>query len=324
MTSVSQFAQYLLKQDPQRNPARLTLFNFLKSLVDPETPFSPSVLHGFYARVLQFDHWRNETHALSDTIRADLELYLKTQVGLEERATWNGLRHPDTLQIVNLKLFQDLEELVFFEHAARQKSGDEIKTVKISEQQILVLLLNPAGSLEVKVFPNQALVWGARLKLAAPVSHLHYGPDLELLPDVRQILEGSLMTTHAFSLDLEGVHGLITRGHTFQKFETFIRASLPETQDLFSSLKKLERHYVNPQTDPYYQELVSRLERANRIVGANPTPDGLAEAERALNRGRLSLKNVFPNDRLLTLLITHLDYGITQRRSGQTQLHPTQ
>jgi hypothetical protein len=46
------------------------------------------------------------------------------------------------------------------------------------------------------------------------------------------------------------------------------------------------------------------------------------DAERSLNRGRMILKTAFPNDRLLTLLVTHLEYGIDQRRSrfsDQTQ-----
>lgn len=318
MTSVSQFAQYLLKQDPQRNPGRLTLFNFLKNIVDPQAPFTPTVIQTFYARVLQFDHWRQESQALSEAIRADIESWLKLHALQGEREAWLGLRHSDTLQIVPLKVFQDLENLVESEHETRRKSGVEVKTVKISETQVLALLLSPGGSLEAKVYPSQALVWGPRLRLVAPVTQLFYSADLELMPGVRQILDGTLMTTHCFHTDLEGVHGLITRGHTFQKFETFIRAKLSETQDLFSSLKKIERHFIDPQSDPYYQEMVSRLERANRLL-ARPSPDNLAEAERALNRGRQGLKTIFPNDRLLTLLVTHLDYGITQRRGPAVQ-----
>jgi hypothetical protein len=163
-----------------------------------------------------------------------------------------------------------------------------------------------------------AIVWGSRLRLTAPVTQLYYSSDLELMPHVRQVLEGSLLTTHCFHVDSEGVHGLITRGSTFQKFETFIRAKLQDTQDLFASLKKVERHFINPQSDPYYQEMVTRLERANRLLGVQ-NHDGLLEAERVLNKGRLILKNVFPNDRLLTLLVTHLDYGINQKRA-----HPPQ
>ena len=320
MTSVSHFAQYLLKLDPQRNQARLTLYNFLKSLVEPSAPFTPEIIQTFYARILQFDSWQNDSQSLSETVASDISSYLRQYALPEETAVWEGLRHADTLQIVRLKMFQDLEALVMSEHEARQKSGDKVRTCRFSENQILVLVMSASGSLEAKVYPNLALVWGHRLRLSAPVSHLHYGSDFELAPHVKQLLEGALLTTHCFHVDLEGAHGVITRGYTLQKFETFIRAKLSETQDLFHALKRVERHFINSQSDPYYQEIVSRLERANRML-ENPHPDNLATAERALNKGRLCLKHAFPNDRLLTLLITHLDYGITQRRSEGSEQH---
>ncbi len=282
-------------------------------------PFTPGVIQAFYARVLQFDHWQNDSQNLSDTVRADVHGFVTQTLPEKEATEWTQLRHPDTLQVVRLKVFQDLEDLVETEHAARRKSGDKIRLVKVSETQILVLILSKLGNLEAKVYPNMALVWGSRLRLVAPVTQLHYSRDLELVTHKRQILEGSLLTTHCFHVDHEGVHGLITRGYTFQKFETFIRAALPDTQDLFNSLKRLEKHFIDPQSDPFYQEMVSRLERANQLIN-NPTLDNLATAERALNKGRLCLKNAFPNDRLLTLLVTHLDYGINQRRSQTTEV----
>lgn len=318
MAPVSQFAQYLLKQDPQRNQARLTLYNFLKHVMEANLPFSPAVIQAFYARVLQFDHWQANSQAMSEVVKADLQGFLRQYAVAGEAEPWQHLRHPDSLQIVTLKQHGDLQELVETEHAARQKSGDQIRTVRMSDTQMLVLVLSPAGSLEAKVYSNMALVWGSRLRLTAPVTQLYYSSDLELMPHVRQVLEGTLLTTHCFHVDTEGVHGLITRGYTFQKFETFIRAKLADTQDLFASLKKVERHFINPQSDPYYQEMVTRLERANRLVGVQ-NHDGLLEAERTLNKGRLILKNVFPNDRLLTLLVTHLDYGINQKRAPAPQ-----
>ncbi len=319
MTPVSQFAQYLLKLDPQRNQARQTLYNFLKHVMEPNLPFCPAVIQTFYARVMQFDHWRNDSQNLSETVRADIHSFLR-QYGQEKDAdAWAALRHPDTLQVVPLKVFQDLEDLVATEHSARQKSGDQLRTIRLSETQILTLILTLTGTVEIKVYPNQAIVWGPKLRLVAPVSQLFYTPEMELMPNVRQVLEGTLLTTHCFHLDSEGMHGLVTRGYTFQKFETFIRAKLSDTQDLFYSLKRLERHFINPHSDPYYQEMVTRLERANRLLATNH-PDNLETAERALNKGRLCLKNVFPNDRLLTLLVTHLEYGISQKRT-QTAAH---
>lgn len=314
MTSVGQFAQYLLKQDPQRNQARLALYNFMKHVLEPELPFAPMVIQAFYARVLQFDHWQSNAQMLGEVVRQDVEGFLKIHALEGEIEPWLDLRHADQLQVVPIRNFQDIEELALLEHSPRQKSGDQVRCLKLSEQQILVLIMSATGSLEAKVYPHKALVWGAHLRLMSPVSHLYYGPDFELMPHVRQVLEGSLLTTHCFHVDSEGTHGLITRGHTFQKFETFIRAKLADTQDLFSSLKRVERHFINPQSDSYYQEMVTRLERANRLLTLQ-SPDVLDEADRALNRGRVCLKNVFPNDRLLTLLITHLEYGLAQRRS---------
>jgi hypothetical protein len=226
--------------------------------------------------------------------------------------------------MVTLKNIEDLEDLVIAEFAARQRSGDQIRHARLSATEVLTLILFPSGKLEVHVYPNLAVVWGARLGLVSPVSRLHYTPELELMPHVKQVLEGNQMITHCFHVDREGVHGLMTRGASFQKFETYIRAKLSDTQDLFSSLKRLERHFIKPQSDPYYQEMVARLERATRLLDSR-RPGDLEAAESALNKGRLCLKSTFPNDRLLTLLVTHLEHGIHQRRTQrQPEPNPAQ
>lgn len=321
MTSVTQFAQYLLKLDPQRTPARQAFFNYLKQLMEPTLAFSPAVVQTFYARVLQFEQWQKEASALAEAVRGDLETFLKNQ-GLEKDSSWSLVRHADHLQVVRLSHSRDLEEIVDLEHAARQKSGDKVKWIKMSDTQIMVLILNATGGLEVKVYPAMALVWGPRLRLMTPTSHLHYTSELELVPNMKQILEGSLLTTMCFHVDNEGVHGLITRGHTFQKFETFIRAKMSETQDLFYSLKRLEKYFINPQTDHFYQEMVALLEKAQKQLLARVSTDTILNADRALTKGRMVLRNVFPNDRLLHLLVTHLEYGIQQARSHGTQTSP--
>jgi hypothetical protein len=318
MTSVTQFAQYLLKLDPQRLPARLALYNYLKQIMEPTLPFTPGVIQTFYGRVLQFDFWQRESAALSATIRADIASFIKNQP-MENDPSWGLIRHPDTLQVIRLTQAEDLEDIVDCEHAARRKSGDKVKLLRISDSQMMVLIMPQDGGLEVKVYPASALVWGARLRLMTPTSHLQYTSNLELVPHVRQVVEGTLLTTLCFHVDQEGVHGLVTRGHTFQKFETFIRAKMTETQDLFFSLKRLEKHFINAQSDPFYQEVVAHLEKAHKNL-AHPNPDTIMAADKALTKGRLVLRNVFPNDRLLQILVTHLEYGITQTRSNNEKI----
>jgi hypothetical protein len=322
MASVSQFAQHLLKLDPQRSVPRLTLYNYVKHVLDPSAVFSADTIRGFYGRVLQFESWQTDAKSLSDNVRTDVAGFLKTLVQVDAPESWLHMRHADALQVVPIRQFHDLEELMREEHQARLKSGAQLKAIRINDREGLCLLLDNEGTLEALVYPQLAVVWGARLRLLEPMTRLIYGSDMDLAANVRQVLDGSLMTTHCFQITSEGVQGLITRGHTFQKFETYIRAKLPETGDLFASLKKVERHFINPQTDPYYQELVSRLERGHRLLN-HPTPQNLSEAERALNRGRHLLRTAFPNDRLLSLLVTHLEYGIQQHQSPAAQAQDT-
>lgn len=310
MNSVTQFAQYLLKLDPQKSSARSALYNYLKHIIDPQETFTPQVIEGFYARALNFEYWQNNSRMLAETVKQDLKGFLK-QMAINEEPFAN-IRHPDSLQIINLKNFSDFEEIVRHQERTRRKSGDEVKFLKVSEAEILALLLSNIGTLEVKVFGPRAVVSGRQLIPLAPMTHLHYSSQMELMPHVRQILEGSLLTTISFYQDEQGLNGLITRGHSFQKFETFLRAHPSHNYDFFCSLKKIERHFIDPQSDPHYQELIHVLERANRVLSQNHGPEARKSAEKILQKGEIALRAIFPNDRLLQLLVTHLQYGLSQ------------
>jgi hypothetical protein len=146
----------------------------------------------------------------------------------------------------------------------------------------------------------------------SPVTHLHYTSKLELVPHVRQVLEGNLQTTHCFEVSVDRVQGLTTRGATFKIFETFVCGGMSETQNIFLQLKKVEKHFINPQTDPFYQDIIGKLEKTKRLLN-NPTVENLAEADKALNRGRFALRVIFSDDRLLTMLIQHIEHGISQK-----------
>jgi hypothetical protein len=315
MTSVTQFAQHLLRLDPHKSPGRLAFFNYLKHILDPSEPFTPSVVNDFYARTLNFDYWQTNAQSLSQDVRDDLANYIR-QTKLDE-PEWKNIRHADETQVITLKMASDWETILSQAESSRRKSGDKLKLVRISEQEVLSLFMTSVGTLEVKLFAPKAMVVGNRLLPLAPLGHLHYSANMELMPHVRQILQGSLMTTISFYRDENGLNGLVSRGHTFQKFETFVRARNNDNHDLFNCLKRLERHFINPQSDPYYQDLVNALERANRALQSpNARALNLQMAEKTLQKGSLALRNAFPNDRLLQLLVTHLDHGIRQARSS--------
>lgn len=323
MNSVTQFAQYLLRLDPQKSQGRLALFNFLKHILDPQDPFTPAVIENFYARALNFDHWQVQSQSLAQDVREDVAGFLKQQRIDDDE--WKKIRHADEIQIVQIKHLNDFQQIILSSESSRRKSGDNIKLIKISDDEVLSLFLSAIGTLEVQVFGPRAMVIGPKLIPLAARCHLHYSSNMELMPHVRHVLQGSMMTTISFFHDEHGLNGLITRGHTFQKFETFLRARANDNHDLFSSLKRIERHFINPHSDPFYQDLVQALERANRAVqGPHGRAFNMSAAEKTLQKGSLALRNAFPNDRLLQLLVTHLEYGIRQARSEQQSPHPAE
>jgi hypothetical protein len=316
MNSVTQFAQYLLRLDPQKTLPRQSLFNYCKHILEPTEPFSPETIEGFYSRALNFEYWQNNSQSLAQSVREDLASFLK-QTKIDENE-WKHIRHADEIQVVNLQHQADFEAVITNVESSRQKSGEKLKIVKLSEQEIASLMLSNAGTLEVRVFGTKVKVVGSQLQPLAPIAHLHYAHNLELIPHVRQLLQGSLASTISFYRDENGLNGIITRSHTMQKFETFMRVRGSENVDLFYGLKRIERNFINPQSDPYYQEIVQAMERAARALQtSNGQNSAVQMAEKALQKGGLALKSAFPNDRLLQLLVTHLDHGIRQARTQQ-------
>jgi len=314
MNSVTQFAQYLLRLDPQKTLARQSLFNYCKQVLEPTEPFTPETIEGFYARVLGFEYWQTNSQSLAQSVRDDLAAYIR-QNRLDENE-WKHIRHADEIQVVTLQHAKDFEATITNVESSRQKSGEKLKIVKISEQEIATLMLSVAGTLEVRVYGPKAMIIGDRLKPVAPIAHLHYSNNLELMPHVRQLLQGSLSSLISFYRDDNGLNGIINRSHIFQKFETFMRVRGSENVDLFYGLKRIERIFINPQSDPYYQEIVGAMERAARGLQISNGRDNAAQtAEKALQKGSLALKSAFPNDKLLQLLVTHLEHGIRQARA---------
>jgi hypothetical protein len=314
MNSVTQFAQYLLRLDPQKTPARLALFNFTKHILEPTEPFSPDTIESFYARAMNYEYWQTNSQSLAQSVREDVESFLKHSK--TDDGEWKQIRHADQIQVIAFDHFYDFESTITNVESLRQKSGEKVRIVKISESEIASFMLSTVGTLEVRVYAPRAMVCGHQLRPLAPITHLHYSNTLELMPHVRQLLQGSLATTISFYRDENGLNGLITRGHTMQKFETFMRVRGSENVDLFYGLKRLERNFINPQSDPYYQEIVQSMERAARALqNSNGRDLNLQMAEKAAQKGALALKSAFPNDRLLQLLVTHLEHGIRQTRS---------
>ena len=315
MVSVTHFAQYLLKLDPQKNVARLALYHYLKNICDIQAELKPQMIRDFYSRILNFPYWQSNHKALGEIVAQDLEGFL-TEVGLK----WDNesLRHAHQVQWLELKQPEDFHALIQDECNRIAKPGDRVKLIPISENQMLALVLFSTGNMRIQVFSNVAMVQGAKLRPLMPLTHLEYDSKMDLQTHFDHLLEGPMLTLNKFQITDEGLRGWILRGYTLQKYETLNGGNLTQNPELFYTLKRIEKYYINPQSDPFYLELVGILEKAYQLLSQGH-PDAPRMGEAALQRGKQALKNIFPNDKLLLLLVSNIEYYLFSKNENRSQ-----
>lgn len=306
MSSVTHLTQALLKFDPSKSVARQTLFNYLKVFVDASAPLTADVLNQFFFYVLNYQFWQQNAKTLGETVQADLEKFASgSRIDFE----LSQVRFPHMCQIVSLDFQTDLETLIQRREAAIAEDGDRTKLIGISDTQIMALVLKKGGHLDVRVFGRTAVIFNGELHLIRPISDLKYTANLELAADHPQLLEGPMVTAGRFQVTNEGYQGVLVRGHMLQRFETLTAAGLNLHAELFYGLKRIERHFINSSTDPYYRDLVAQLERSYQMLSTGH-PDGRRLATAALQKGKAAVKYIFPNDKLLLVLVTNIEFGL--------------
>lgn len=321
MTSVTQFAQYLMKLDPQKNTARLCLFHYLKNFCEKDEILSPQVFDAFYRRVLNFQYWQEHATDLGKSVAQDLQSFNQSQ---PLPFDFREVSHVDQLQVTPLKYQHDLECLVHKHLDLVQGRGDKLKLLPLQDNQFLSIILYSNGSLRARVYSPNAIIIDGELELLSPLTDLSYTAGLELQPGVVQTLEGALLVTSRFVFTDHGCQGVMLRGHALQKYETLSGVGIEQVPELYHALKKLENHYIKAESDPFYQELIGQLEKAYQVVSGAPREMNKKSIETVLQKGKAALKNIFPNDKLLLLLVTNIEYLLInhERRSPPREREP--
>ncbi len=307
MVSVTQLAQFLLKLNPQTHSARLSFYHWVKNFLDLNAELQADMIDRFYDHALLISHWQTNSQLLGETVAQDLLLFSRSHtLNFDPK----DIRHAHQLQTIELSHSSDLLSAIEA-HMETSKAHGKFKILPLNNHQILTIQATPNQGFLVRVFTNQMKVAGHQLKPLAPLTQLQYSSQLELIPGLVQILQTGHTAWSKFQIDDDGCHGLLVKGYIFQKAEVFIGKNMSLYPELYYGLKQLERFYIDLRSDPLYQELASMLEKALNLIGTQH-PEAYRLADTALRKGRLALKNIFPDDKLLRLLVTNLEYRITE------------
>ncbi|MCH2532849.1 MAG: hypothetical protein MK008_00235 [Bdellovibrionales bacterium] len=303
MASVSQVKNFILQNGLSHRKSILCFQNYLHHECLKEQEFTKALVERFFMTVLNDFFWQENKALLIDEIQSLFER-LHPELSLEDDLL--HLKQTYNFQIVSLEKQKDFYTCL--EKHLQKNSKAKIKLIEFNDN-LLVLQLFETGELRVQEYSSHFIIKNGELSPLLPVTDLFYNEQLELS---HKHLHRVALSEHVrayFLFTKTQWTGFFTRGYMHQKYHEFQSPRLDQVPDLCSALKKREYHYINMSSDPMYKETVSRLEKTIEFVGSGQ-PGSIAYGKNTLESAKNIRDQVFPGDKLLSLLITNLEYAI--------------
>ena len=312
MGSVTQITQFLYERDPRSCLAHLSLYHYLKNSMDVGRSYDLELIQEFIDDCLRFEHWQKHSDELLFELTQLSEQMIKLKVISESSL---GQLPQTSTQFVELKNERDFSAMVN-DHVSRHHPK-ESHQIQLPKNRILALSLLDEGNLLAEIYRPAARIESGRLRLMSPMTQLHYDRQMDLKQDCRQKLSLNGLQTLFFRKAEGSFLGRTVQAHLFKMVGNLDTLHFSTYRDGFMALKEVERHFIEPTSDPYYQELVDSLEQAYHLLHNN-RPEGPAYASKIIGKGREALQTIYPKDKLLLLLVTNIEYLL---RPKEKQVH---
>jgi hypothetical protein len=313
--SVTGLTQHISRLDPDKDAARLSFYNYLKNLCDPTREVNSELVNAFYTRALSFSHWQES--------KADLFREVEALLNHFQHASGNALNLSDIirandLQVVRAENLSQVEPVVKKWISARVAPNEKYRILRDADSRLVAIILKQDHSLSVTTFDASLALRNGELTPLNNDLSVHYDSNLQLHPQMIQNIEAGSHSIARFHVGIEGLRGVFVRGYTFQKSASLDGGGLGRYPMLFYPLKRLEQYFVDRATDRTYSELTNGLEKAIDLL-SDDSATGAPVAQSALERGRLALEQIYPDDRMLRLLITNLEKSLALLASANAR-----
>lgn len=310
MASVSQVKNFILKNGLSHKKSILCFQNFLHQECVKDQDFNKAIIDRFFLNVLNDFFWQENKDLLINELQNLLE-QIHPEINLSDEVL--NLKKSFDFQIVSIEKPDDFYECL--NQYLLQFTDQKIKIIEFNNN-LLVLRMNLADELRVQEYSQHFVIKNGVLTPLLPITDLQYTSEFELSEQHMHRLSLSEHVRAYFLYQKTQWSGIFTRGYTRQKYHEFQSPKLDQIPDLCSALKKREYHYINMSSDPMYKETVSRLEKTIEFVSSGQ-PGSLSYGKNTLESAKNIRDQVFEGDKLLSLLITNLEYAILTQ-SGAT------
>ncbi|MGZ3773675.1 MAG: hypothetical protein ACXVCY_11230 [Pseudobdellovibrionaceae bacterium] len=308
MLKVGQLLKFVSDLNPQNTPTRLSFFNFLRGFPHPEDLLTSDLIENFFNYCLDYPHWASNKQQLGHEVQFLLENFNSFY---QQKFDLSTVRFPQNVQLVEIEHFHDLVDAVNSYVKTLCGEKDKFRILPDQNKRAVAIILREDKTLEVRSFDRKFIIRKGVLEPLRKDLVLYYNADLELSTQHTHKIEVAPYITAQFRILGDKVIGTLLRGYVFQKLHEMKNEPLQEQTRLLFPIKRLEQFFVDRRTDPYYQDLVSQLERTCALIQQGDH-DALNWSSIILNKAETALENVFLGDKLMTLLARDLRHAVGQ------------
>lgn len=315
MLKVSQLIKFISELNPQITPARLSFFNFLKGFPTPEEDVTAEVLDQYFNYAMDYPHWVSNKGPLSHEVKLLLENFNSF---FQSKFDINQVRFPEKTQLIEIENNNDAVEVIERHVKSLCGAEDKFKIIQDQGKHFLAIVLRQDRSLQIRSFDRKFTLRNGLLEPLRKDLALYYTPDLELSPDHIHRIEVAPYITAQFKIVDGKVFGALLRGYVFQKLQEFKGERLETLSRLHIPIKRVEQYFVDRKTDPFYQEIITQLERTRSLV-QHGDPAAVKWATVIIAKAESALENIYHGDKMLNLLIRDLRFTAESRLQGRVE-----
>jgi hypothetical protein len=307
MLKVFQILKFLAGMDPQKTPARLSFFNFLKNYADPNDVFNDQWINLYFSYSMDYPHWESNKLSLGNEIRLLLESFNRQ---FAHPIDLTKIKFPQEIQVIEIESQNDFIETLQKYLKNEVIEGEKLRILPDQSKKAVAIVLKGDGSLAVTTFDRKFTLRNGQFEPLRKDLTLHYNSRLELQEGLLQKVEVAPYITAQFKLNKGFCSGALIRGYVYQKYVELKDTQISTEPKLFYPLKRIEQFFVDRRTDPYYNELVRSLEIGIKASAVSDR-ESLARAQHLLQRAENSYEHIFAGDKLLNLLIRDLRHTLS-------------
>lgn len=308
MLKVGQLLKFVSDLNPQNTPTRLSFFNFLRGFPHPDDVLTPELIEMFFNYCMDYPHWASNKQQLGHEVQFLLENF---NGFYQQKFDLNPIRFPQSVQLIEIEHFSDLVDAVGSYLKTQCAEGEKFRILPDQNKRAVAIILREDKSLEVRTFDRKFTIRDGLLEPLRKDLVLYYNSDLELSSQHTHKIEVAPYITAQFRVAGDKVTGALLRGYVFQKLLEMKNEPLQEQTRLLFPIKRLEQFFVDRRTDPYYQDLVSQLERTCALIQQGDS-EALKWSSIVLSKAETAVDNVFLGDKLMTLLARDLRHAIAE------------